>query len=71
MVEQAVIFMEQYRISPPMITDHLTSLYFSADKSQPLAEIPSSVKAKLTRLFNKRHEEARLVKQSGKNKGKV
>jgi hypothetical protein len=36
-----------------------------------LLDISSTVKAKLTRLFNKRHEEERLAKVTGKAKGKM
>jgi hypothetical protein len=62
--------MEQYNITPAIISDHLSSLYFSPDKPNPLAEVPSAVKGKLTRLFNKRHEDSKL-KQATKSKGNV
>ena len=63
--------MEEYRITPAMINDHLASLYYTQkDKQSPLADIPSNVKAKLTRLFNKRHEDAKL-KQNAKTKVKT
>ena len=43
---------------------------FSVNKSNnPLAEISSQTKAKLTRLFNKRHEDNKL-KQAKAIKGK-
>lgn len=63
--------MEHYNITPAMIGDHLTSLNFttSTDKSHPLADIPSTVKGKLTRLFNKRHEDSKM-KATNKVKAK-
>lgn len=39
------------------------------EKSNPLAAIPGSTKAKLTKLFNKRHEDNKL-KQTKAAKGK-
>lgn len=57
--------MEGYRISPMVVNEHLASLFY-IDKSpnnpvvNPLADIPSTVKGKLTRMFNKRHGDAKL-----------
>lgn len=62
--------MEQYRISPSIISEHLSSLY-CPNSTNPLSDVPSAVKAKLTRLFNKRHEEERLAKIKGKGKQKA
>ena len=54
-IEEAVIFMESYNITPGFLSEHLVSLASLNDKDSPLAAIPSGVKASLTRLFNKRH----------------
>jgi hypothetical protein len=62
--------MEQYNITPAMIGDHLSSLYYSPGEKNPLGDVPSSVKGKLTRLYNKRHEDSKM-KQITKGKGKV
>lgn len=52
-----------------MINEHLTSLYFSTSTDKnPWAEVPSTVKGKLTRLYNKRHEDSKL-KATTKSKG--
>jgi hypothetical protein len=55
-----------------MINEHLASLYYNdkVNPSNPLSDIPSNVKGKLTRLFNKRHEDAKM-KQSTKPKSKI
>ena len=51
--------MELYRISPELITENLVPMTsFKIDS--PFASISGSVKAKLTRAFNKRHEDAKL-----------
>ena len=44
-------------------------MQFILDKSNPLAVVPTATKSKLTRLFNKRHEESKL-KQTKAAKGK-
>jgi hypothetical protein len=44
-------------------------MQFILDKSNPLANIPTATKSKLTRLFNKRHEDNKL-KQTKVVKGK-
>jgi hypothetical protein len=71
-IEEAVQLMEQYNITPAMIADHLATLHFttSTDKYNPLNDIPSAVKGKLTKLFNKRHEDSKM-KQAVKGKGKA
>lgn len=56
--------MEGYRITPMVVNEHLASLFY-VDKSNnnsvnPLSEIPSTIKGKLTRMFNKRHGDAKL-----------
>jgi hypothetical protein len=43
-----------------ILNEHLVSLQFSTNKNNPLSEIASQTKAKLTRLFNKRHEDSKL-----------
>jgi hypothetical protein len=57
------MMMELYHFSPLILNEHLASLQFDLDKVNPLSGISSQVKAKLTRLFNKRHEDAKLKKQ--------
>jgi hypothetical protein len=54
-----------------MITEHLTSLYYttSTDKN-PWTEVPSAVKGKLTRIYNKRHEDSK-IKAATKSKAVV
>ena len=47
-----------------VVNEHLSSLYY-LDKSSnnsvnPLSDIPSTVKGKLTRMFNKRHGDTKL-----------
>ena len=63
--------MEQYNITPAIITDHLNSLYYTTGNDKnPLTEVPSAMKAKLTRLYNKRHEDSKMkqvVKAKNKN----
>ena len=54
-VEEAVLLMEQYRISPPLISEHLCALYYTGGLPNPLAELPAGPKGKVTRLYNKRH----------------
>lgn len=49
------MLMETYNITPAIINEHLASLYFSSDKTNPLTDVPANIKGKLTRLFNKRH----------------
>ena len=63
--------METYSITPTILSEHLASMPYSVDKTNPLAAVSSQTKAKLTRLFNKRHEDAKLSKQQSKGvKGK-
>lgn len=53
--EKAVELMESYRLTPASLNENLASLSLAEDKSSPLNAVPSQAKAKLTRLFNKRH----------------
>ena len=55
-VEEAVLTMEQYRISPLLISEHLCALYNTGGLPNPLSELPAGPKGKVTRLYNKRHE---------------
>lgn len=60
-VEEAVMLIEKYNITPAMIIEHLASLYYTASTDKnPWVEIPSAVKGKLTRLYNKRHEDSKI-----------
>ena len=68
-VEDAACMMEQYRIPPAMVGEHLLALYYTPLSSNPLADVPAATKGKLTRLYNKRHEEAKLAKAKAKSKG--
>lgn len=65
------MLMETYSITPAIINEHLASLYYSSDKTNPLTDVPSTIKGKLTRLFNKRHEDAKLKNITTKGKLKV
>lgn len=59
--------MEQYNITPAILNEHLISLTSFGGKDHPLSNVPSQIKTKLTKAFNKRHEEAKLKqKQKGK-----
>ena len=68
-MEEAAYLMEQYRIGPAMVGEHLISLYYTPFSPNPLADVPAAAKGKLTRLYNKRHEEAKLAKAKAKGKG--
>ncbi len=59
-------FMELYNLSPASINEHLPSIVMTPDKTNPFGLIPSQTKAKLTRLFNKRHEDAKLKQLKSK-----
>ena len=59
-IESTVDFMEQYRITPTILTENLTILTSLSAKQCPLPNVPPNLKAKLTRSFNKRHEDAKL-----------
>lgn len=48
------------------MNEHLATLTMTENKENPLSSIPSQTKAKLTRLFNKRHEDAKLKQQKTK-----
>jgi hypothetical protein len=61
--------MEYYSISPAILNDHLATLVTASDKSNPLGAIPTAVKSKLTRLFNKLHEDSKLKQQKIKKGG--
>ena len=65
-IQGAVELMEGYRLTPLILNEHLSSLTALSSKTSPLAAIPPAIKAKLTRLFNKRHEDAKLMKKTGK-----
>ena len=57
------MMMEQYHFSPLVLNEHLAALQFNLDKINPLSEISAQIKTKLTRLFNKRHDDAKLKKE--------
>jgi hypothetical protein len=63
--------MENYNITPAIISDHLSSLNFTNDKSNILSSISPAIKSKLTRSYNKRHEDTKLEQQNNKAKVKV
>ena len=65
-IEEAVDIMELYRLNPTILSEHLVSLGSLDSKNSPLLSIPGPTKAKLTRTFNKRHEEAKLKGKKGK-----
>lgn len=68
----ALEFMQTYNITPAIISEHLTSLNQGTEKTNPMASIPTAIKTKLTKAFNKRHEDARLKQGSKANmKGKA
>jgi hypothetical protein len=66
-IDEAVMLMEEYRLTPAILNEHLITLVTLGQKTTPLATVPPATKAKLTKLFNKRHEDARLKQQKGKN----
>jgi hypothetical protein len=57
--------MEIYNINPTILNEHLISLQFNPSKSNLLAGVETATKSKLTRLYNKRHEEAKLKAAKG------
>lgn len=59
-VEGACVLMEQYHFGPEVLYEHLVGLQFGKDN--PLASVNFAMKSKLTRLFNRRHEDAKLMK---------
>ena len=65
--------MEDYNITPATLNQHLVSMmYTGGDKNtNPMADISSGIKGKLTRTFNKRHEDAKLRAQAKGPKAKV
>ena len=64
-IEDALDLMEQYRLTPLALQEHLTSIQTTGDKSSALSDVPPAVKAKLTRLYNRRHEDVKLKAQKG------
>ena len=65
-IEEVVEGMETYRLTPALLNEHLPVLNTLENRTALLSSIPAATKAKLTRLFNKRHEEAKLKKKKGK-----
>ena len=51
--------MEMYRITPNLLTENLVPMT-SFKTDSPFTSVSTSVKAKLTRAYNKRHEDAKL-----------
>lgn len=48
-------FMEEYRLTPELIKEHLLDVQYNPKKLDLLAAISSQTKAKLTREYNRRH----------------
>lgn len=68
-IETAIQMMDYYNLTPAVINEHLATLANAPDKTNPLTSLASNVKSKLTRLFNKFHEETKLKQQKGKRGG--
>jgi hypothetical protein len=56
--------MEEYRLTPEMIKDHLLDVQYNPKKLDMMASISSQTKAKLTKEYNKRHETSLKMKKS-------
>lgn len=61
-IEEIVRFMDYYHISPTIITEHLQSLQLG-DRQSLMKDISASTKAKLTRAYNKYHENTKFKKK--------
>ena len=62
--------MEEYNIDPKFFNEDLATLQFNPKKENLLSEIPTAVKGKLTKEYNKRHQDS-MAKKKGKGKGKA
>lgn len=69
-VDQVLDFMEIYNLNPTLLNENLAGVQFNPNKEGVLTDIPTNIKAKLTRTYNKRHE-ATKIKGGAKGKDKV
>jgi hypothetical protein len=52
--------METYNLSPATMNEVLLEVQYNPQKNALLPDVTSSTKSKLTKAFNRRHEEARM-----------
>ena len=67
-VEDIVLFMDHYNISPTVLADNITCLEYG-DRSSLMKDISAATKAKLTRAYNKHHETTKFKKNKTKVEG--
>jgi hypothetical protein len=63
-IDGVLNFMEEYRLTPEMIKDHLQDVQYNPKKLDLMASISTHIKEKLTREYNKRHETSLKTKKS-------
>jgi hypothetical protein len=52
--------MENYNLSPAIMNEILLEVQYNPQKNTLLPDVTGSTKGKLTKAFNRRHEEAKI-----------